>query len=328
MPSPKFDLEGNRFDQSTYFGRITGFTQVINPKCLIISDKKLEKSQELLQKFKEHKENESLIERLPKGVTDDDLWEAKMIKDAVIHPVTGNKIPAPFRMAAFLPANIPIVAGMLNFTSLPATVFWQWANQSYNSALNYANRSGNEVSNSSILTSYGIAVSVSCSIALGIRFFSRKGPKVWQNFASIPFVVPFFSVASAGSTNVYFSRVSEIENGIQVFDIDNNEVGISKIAAKQGVFQTILSRSIGLPIPVLVLPHFMMKLIPKTVTKKPRMLFELAAITISIAIALPITIAIFPQKLELNAKTLENEFHDLKDKNGNTITKLYSNKGL
>ena len=67
----------------------------------------------------------------------------------MIHPDTGKIIPLPLRFAAFVPVNICIVAGMLAPTQTTTTLlFWQWANQSYNVALNHANRNAsNELSN-------------------------------------------------------------------------------------------------------------------------------------------------------------------------------------
>lgn len=44
--------------------------------------------------------------------------------------------------------------------------------------------------------------------------------------------------------------------------------------------------------------------------------------------ALPAAIAVFPQTGELNTRSMEKEFQDLKDKNGEPIQQLYYNKGL
>lgn len=46
---------------------------------------------------------------------------------------TGEPVPLPFRMSAFVPTNLIIVAGMLMPNPSTASVlFWQWANQSLN----------------------------------------------------------------------------------------------------------------------------------------------------------------------------------------------------
>ena len=44
--------------------------------------------------------------------------------------------------------------------------------------------------------------------------------------------------------------------------------------------------------------------------------------------ALPLAIAVFPQVSEIKARSLEPEFHDLRDDNGEIIDTLYYNKGL
>lgn len=74
-------------------------------------------------------------------MTDEQLWAAKKIKDAIIHPDTGEVIPMPFRMSGFVPFGTPVVVGLLlpNQT-LVTTLFWQWLNQTHNALVNYSNR--------------------------------------------------------------------------------------------------------------------------------------------------------------------------------------------
>ena len=58
-----------------------------------------------------------------------------------IHPDMKEPIPWPMRISAFVPANIPIVCGMILSAPTPMnTFFWQWLNQTYNAGLNYGNR--------------------------------------------------------------------------------------------------------------------------------------------------------------------------------------------
>ena len=55
--------------------------------------------------------------------------------DSTLHPDTGLPVPLPFRMSAFVPTNLIIIAGMLMPNpSLKSVIFWQWANQSLNGA--------------------------------------------------------------------------------------------------------------------------------------------------------------------------------------------------
>ena len=75
------------------------------------------------------------------GVSREQLWAAKKIKDAIVHPDTGEVIFMPFRMSGFVPFGTPVVVGMLlpNQT-LATTLFWQWLNQTHNALVNYSNR--------------------------------------------------------------------------------------------------------------------------------------------------------------------------------------------
>jgi hypothetical protein len=250
------------------------------------------------------------------------------VVDGVTNAGTGETIFPLFRMSGFVPMNIPIVAGMLNATSIRGTLFWQWANQSYNSATNYANRSGASLSTAEIATSYGIAVGTSCGLALAFRWLGANGPLLFRKVAQVPFVVPYVAVAAAGGANVYFSRKPEIENGVMVRDEQGRELGVSREAGLQGVVKTILSRSLGLPVPVMVLPALVMAALPKTLSPRALVLAELLAITGALCVALPLTLAIFPQRLELDPLSLEPQFHNLVDEKGHKVTKVYSNKGL
>jgi hypothetical protein len=91
-------------------------------------------------------------------------------QDSAIHPDTGDLVFRGFRFSAFVPVNIPLVVGMLSSSTPAGTIFWQWANQSYNVAVNYANRNigKDEMTTQDIATSYAGAVISSCSIALGL----------------------------------------------------------------------------------------------------------------------------------------------------------------
>ena len=93
-PTPPFTLEApSRFPQSTYVGRCRHFFQVINPTNLLITDGELASAQATLAHFKSHGR--------VAGVSDEQLWSAKLVRDSTVHPDTGEKIPLPFRMSAF-----------------------------------------------------------------------------------------------------------------------------------------------------------------------------------------------------------------------------------
>lgn len=72
------------------------------------------------------------------------------------------------------------------------------------------------------------------------------------------------------------------------------------------------------------------KVIARAVQNTPRLNLplELAVVTFCLLFALPSAIAVFPQESEVNATTLEPEFHSLQTSDGKPVEKLYFNKGL
>uniref|UniRef100_A0A8C6SXJ2 Sideroflexin 5b n=1 Tax=Neogobius melanostomus TaxID=47308 RepID=A0A8C6SXJ2_9GOBI len=156
----------------SFFGRLRHFIDVIDPTTLFVSEKQLKDSLKLLDDFKNG--------IVPPGVSDDKLWEAQKIKQAIIHPDTGEKIFMPFRMSGYVPFGTPIVIGLLlpNQTVL-STVIWQWLNQSHNACVNYANRNATKPTpTSKFLQGYVGAVTSAVSIAVGLNVLIEKAHRL------------------------------------------------------------------------------------------------------------------------------------------------------
>ena len=160
---PPFDPHGSRYDMQTYGGRCLHFFSVIGDlSTLATTQAQVERCREQLSHAGEPRGEES--------PTDAELWRARQVLMAVVHPQTGEVIPAVLRFSFFAPANLVICAGLLSpGATLARTGFFQWLNQTYNVAVNYANRSSGDVSPATLGAAYCAATSSSLAIALGLQ---------------------------------------------------------------------------------------------------------------------------------------------------------------
>jgi len=281
------------FDQSTYFGRFRHFCNVTDFRTLFTTREKLDKSLNTIKEF-ESKSNQNEISKK-------EYFQALKIKNSMIHPDTGKIIPLPLRFAAFVPVNICIVAGMLAPTQTTTTLlFWQWANQSYNVALNHANRNAsNELSNFQIAGAYGAAVASSCTAALGLNHLAKK-VRVASPFARrlVNLAVPYTAVCTAGILNVVLMRGNELTEGIQVKDKNGAVLGKSPIAGKSAITQVAISRIIT-PLPAVFLPGVVTSFLTARFSAlrhaRVQTPLHLGVIALCLQIGLPTAIAMFPQ---------------------------------
>ncbi|XP_029415277.1 sideroflexin-5 isoform X3 [Nannospalax galili] len=323
--SPPFQLGKPRFQQTSFYGRFRHFLDIIDPRTLFVTERRLREAVQLLEDYKHG--------TLHPGVTNEQLWSAQKIKQAILHPDTNEKIFMPFRMSGYIPFGTPIVVGLLlpNQT-LASTVFWQWLNQSHNACVNYANRNATKPSPASkFIQGYLGAVISAVSIAVGLNVLVQKANKFTPaTRLLVQRFVPFPAVASANICNVVLMRYGELEEGIDVLDADGNLVGSSKIAARhvQGIcsfqilmdegevmflmfgsgsvstaalLETALTRVV-LPMPILVLPPIVMSMLEKTalLQARPRLLLPVQSLVCLAAfgLALPLAISLFPQMSE------------------------------
>ncbi len=276
----------------------------------------MEKSRKLLNDYAVHRDAPLT------PVENARMWEAKRIVDSAVNRATGEIIPAIGRMCAFVPVAVPITLGMLTMTSTASILGLQWLNQSYNALFNYSHRSKPESNKNEILAAYGIATATSCALALSLnRFASRIRPA---------FLLPTLAVMTAGCTNVGFTRGNEMREGIKVFDEKGRVVGTSKKAGMFAVGYTMLSRSILLPIPIMIIPGLLSELIKKQILKsgfranrKLDLGISLGCIVLSQATALPMCIALFPTILKVRKSELEEDIAS-----ATPYEYVYINKGI
>ncbi|MES1919412.1 Sideroflexin-5, variant 2 [Bonamia ostreae] len=294
---------------------------------LMTSDKKLKRAVSLLEEYKTGK-----IKKLSDAVNRE-LWEAKKITDSILHPQTKEKIPLPCRFAAFVPMNIPIILGMISAKTIQAQLFWQWYNQSYNVAINHSNgNKTNPMSPQKIASAYLMALTVSCGMSVSISKLVKPASKI-SPIAGIAAraTVPFLSVAAASVSNVLLMRYNETVKGIELKNKDGEVVGSSKKAAHKALRQVSLSRAI-FPIPTILFPALVKSIMERKLVFKnmPRMAmpFNIALITATTFISLPVSIGLFPQIGSAKISELEDCFKGLKLSDGSPVETLYFNKGL
>ncbi|RUS76439.1 hypothetical protein EGW08_015808 [Elysia chlorotica] len=318
---PPFQLNKPRFDQGSFNGRLRHFMEVIDPRTLLTTSKQLEDAIRLLDKYKQG--------NVPDGTTDKQLWESQKIKQAIIHPDTGEKIFMPFRMSGFVPFGSFVVVGMLlPNSSMRQVIFWQWLNQSHNACVNFANRNASKPTPlKRFIFGYVGAVTTAVSIAVGLNLLIRRANSFsLTTKLLIQRLVPFPATATASTCNVLLMRNSELSEGVQVLDNRGNVVGTSQVAAKKALKETAVTRMF-LPAPILLIPPMVMSLLEKRrfLIRNPRLHLPINSVVCTMAfwLALPVAIALFPQISEIKREHLEPAIQS-----ATSESVLYYNKGL
>lgn len=264
-----------KYDSGTYWGRVQAFQERISPRFLFVREAEARKSGDIYALAKA----ERWVELRRRGIDEEQLQHHVLVAQSTINASDGSVIPPPLRLAAFAPVNIPITGGMLLSTPTFANnVFWQWINQTYNAAFNWANgnKAGGAASPSptaasgrspsffsswkynketeELLRGYAAAVFVSVGLAVGLNSFLLRSQLQGVARRTLQAIIPYTAVASANFSNVLLMRGEELRKGIPVFNEKKECVGISRAAAWSAVTQTAVSRVV-LPLPVLLLPY-------------------------------------------------------------------------
>lgn len=257
---------------------------------------------------------------------------------------TGQPVLLPFRMSCFVISNLVVTAGMLSPNlGTAGTIGWQWANQSLNVAINNSNANkSTQLSTSTLIQSYFLAVGASCGVAVGLNSLIPRMKRLSPGARTVlTRLVPFAAVTSAGVLNVFLMRGEEIRRGIDVFPSESEEgrkkreeakqqlqsIGKSKKAATLAVGETAISRVLNAS-PIMVLPPLILVRLQRTqwLSQRPRMVLpvNLGLILTTSLFALPLALAAFPQRQAVQASTLEKEFWDRGGEGG----MLEFNRGL
>lgn len=318
-------LPASRYDLGTYWGRVQHCAELSDPRMLLNTPSDVETARQLIGAYRRGETKHMSPE----------LWRAKRVLDSTLHPDTGETVMLPFRMSSYVLSNLVVTVGMLTpGMGTAGTLFWQIANQSLNVAVNTANANkSHPLSTTQLVTSYLMAVTGSCSVALGLNAIVPRLKNVTpQTKTLLTRLVPFAAVVSAGMVNVFLMRGEEIRKGITVFDkTTNEELGTSKTAAKYAVGETALSRVINAT-PVMVVPPLLLFRLQRSVLKGKSRFVEtianLGLITVTAFAVLPFALAIFPQTRTLDATSLEDKFKGLKNSKGEEVKQVWFNRGM
>ncbi|CDF90687.1 ZYBA0S08-00562g1_1 [Zygosaccharomyces bailii CLIB 213] len=320
VPGP-LPLPDSRWDQSTFWGRVRHCAEISDPTMLLTTEDDLKNARRIVGAYR-HGELKQ---------TTPEFWRAKRELDSTVHPDTGETVLLPFRMSCCVLSNLVVTAGMLTPNMGTAgTLFWQWANQSLNVAVNSANANkSHSMSMSELATNYTAAVTASCGVALGLNKLVPRLKNIAPHTRLIlGRLVPFAAVVSAGIVNVFLMRGNEIKKGISVFDAEDNEIGRSKRAAWLAVGETALSRVINAT-PVMVIPPLLLVKLQRGVLKGKSLpvqtIANLGIIAVTSFTVLPFALAVFPQRQAIHLGKLEPELRKKDDKEDKLV---YFNRGM
>ncbi|XP_039727400.1 sideroflexin-3 isoform X2 [Pteropus medius] len=208
----------------------------------------------------------------------------------------------------------------------PTVVFWQWVNQSFNAVVNYSNRSGDApITVGQLGTAYVSATTGAVATALGLKSLTKHLPPLVGRF------VPFAAVAAANCINIPLMRQRELQVGIPVTDEAGQRLGHSVTAAKQGIFQVVISR-ICMAIPAMAIPPVIMDTLEKKEFLKRRPWLgaplQVGLVGFCLVFATPLCCALFPQRSSIHVSRLEPELRAQIHQQNPSVEVVYYNKGL
>jgi len=320
---PPFHLESDRFDMSSYGGRALHYLNVLGDlSTLIITPTQCEAHLEVLR---QHGCGKS-------GISDEQLWRARKVKEAMVHPESGEIIPPPFRFSAFAPANLVICAGLLwaSNVSLAATAFWQWVNQSYNVAVNHCNRSSGSTSPEQLAAAYCGATTTAISVAMALQTLGHRLGHLSGRLIAL--TVPMVGVSLGGVVNLLITRSAEWYDGLEVSTADGHPVGVSHLAAEMALAKCSATRVAWTVLLLTAAPlvaGLALRCMPSTRSWLLSNAVDLTTSFLVIWVSVPLCIAIWPQRDCMPVARLETHLQGATHPvTGEPVQHVYFNKGL
>ncbi|NXY51848.1 SFXN2 protein, partial [Ceuthmochares aereus] len=189
-----FNIETPRWDQSTFVGRLKHFLNITDPRTVLVPERELDRAKALVEGCR--------AGLVPPGSSQEQLLYAKKLYDSAFHPDSGEKMNLIGRMSFQVPGGMALTGCMLQFyRTVPAVVFWQWVNQSFNAIVNYTNRNAaSPISLRQIGVAYITATGTALATAVGLNLYTKRAPPLLARW------VPFAAVAAANCVNIPMMR--------------------------------------------------------------------------------------------------------------------------
>ncbi|KAH0623793.1 hypothetical protein JD844_006915 [Phrynosoma platyrhinos] len=208
-----FNIDAPRWDQNTFIGRLKHFFNITDPRTLLVSEHELDSAKALVESCR--------AGTVPPGTSVEQLFYAKKLYDSAFHPDSGEKMNLIGRMSFQVPGGMAITGFMLQFyRTVPAVVFWQWVNQSFNAIVNYTNRNAaSPISLKQIGVAYFTATSTALVTAVGLNLYTKG--LAWETYEVKRQNV--FDIENDGPEEL------ELINGVTVTDENDNILGTSRL---------------------------------------------------------------------------------------------------
>ncbi|NXX95013.1 SFXN2 protein, partial [Centropus bengalensis] len=339
-----FNIDAPRWDQSSFVGRFKHFLNITDPRTVLVPERELDWAKGVVEGCR--------AGLVPPGSSQEQLLYAKKLYDSAFHPDSSEKMNLIGRMSFQVPGGMALTGCMLQFyRTVPAVVFWQWVNQSFNAIVNYTNRNAaSPISLRQTGVAYITATGTALATAVGLNLYTKRAPPLLARW------VPFAAVAAANCVNIPMMRQQEIINGITVTDGDNNELGHSRVslrlgvqvgawcsggsftalglqrAAVKGIAQVVVSRITMAAPGMIILPIIMERLEKFPFMQRIRVLHGPLQVLLCgafLVFMVPAACALFPQRCSLALADLEPELRDsIVAKHGDKVPYVYFNKGL
>ena len=335
------DLSKSQHDQTTYLGRIKHFTAATNPLNLTLTSKELEFCKKVVTAQNRGKLEDELDSETYQKLTVKDLYLYKNQYDSAYHPTTGELQPWWGRMSSQVPMNMVITGAMVALSHTQfLNIFWQLANQTYNAAVNYTNRSGGDAAG---VQNLALAWGCASFSAVGASFQAQKminnnATLQKMNPAILRSLGPFAGIVAANLINIPVMRNEEFTKGIAVTTESGETLGHSTELTYPAIGKVVFGR-LCIAFCCVICPSMMMKSISairpvkkllqhKSLGRPTDVTLTILSVGVCLALAVPPALAIFPQRVEVEVERLPEELKKKVRSKYPEMKSVFYNKGL